>query len=265
MMGVAKPNHRATFHHRSRFLRAVKFVLPLLAVAILSSLFLFSQPITLGGALPFADIDLADRLREPKMTDVRLASTTDKGAELALTADAVVPTSTTQTIARNAKGTITPLNGNATTFTAPQISYTEDTALATLTGGVQITSADYTMTTEAMDVQINAAKLQSRSPVSAKGPLGTLQAGGHDCARKRWGAISVLQFGGSVGILTQIGLALWAITGGMNAHFHPCIGLAYWSLSPRLGAANGQRFSQFWRDQGRSKTARHRHIANPKR
>lgn len=166
------------FRHRSQMLRVLKIFLPLLAVAILSSLFLFSRGITIDGTLPFANFDLADRLREPKMTEVRLATTTQKGSLVDLSADAVVPKTASQTLARNAKGTITPTQGDATTFTAPQVLYNEQTARANLSGGVHVITGAYTMVTEAMDVDLAAGRLQSRSQVNAQGPLGTLQAGG---------------------------------------------------------------------------------------
>jgi hypothetical protein len=42
---------------------------------------------------------------------------------------------------------------------------------------VQVDTAQYQMTTEAIEVDMTHARLQSRTPVLAQGPLGTLRAG----------------------------------------------------------------------------------------
>lgn len=166
-------------HHarHARLVRILKISLPLIALAIMSSLFLFSRGITIEGALPYAELDIEDRLREPKMTDVQIATTSADGAEINITAQNITPQGENRATARTAFGTITTTGGTTTQLTAPDVAYDAGQSLAALTGGVEIQSLDYVMTTQALDVAIDLAQVDSRSAVRAVGPLGQLDAG----------------------------------------------------------------------------------------
>jgi lipopolysaccharide export system protein LptC len=165
------------FARHSRRIRFLKMILPAVALAILSSLFLFSRSITLDGALPFAEVDIEDRLREPKMTDVRIATTAANGAAIDMTATTVIPKGKRRAIAKTATGKITALSGEVTNITAASLSYNDGAQKAALMGGVKIESGRYVMTTHALDVDIADAAATSRSEVQATGPLGDLTAG----------------------------------------------------------------------------------------
>ena len=52
----------------SRIVMILKVTLPLVALAILSSLFLFSREIDPEDAIPYADVEIADRPAQPRMT-----------------------------------------------------------------------------------------------------------------------------------------------------------------------------------------------------
>jgi lipopolysaccharide export system protein LptC len=171
------PPRRYAFARHSRRIRFLKLILPAVALAILSSLFLFSRSITLDGAIPFAEVDIEDRLREPKMTDVRIATTAANGAAIDLTATTVIPQGKRRAIANTATGKITALSGDVTTITAASLNYNDGAEKAALTGGVHIDSGGYVMTTQALDVDIASAAATSRSQVQATGPLGDLTAG----------------------------------------------------------------------------------------
>ena len=179
----------------SRRVRILKVSLPLVAVAILSSLFLFSKSITMEGALPFAEIDIQDRLREPKMTEVRVATTSETGAIIDISAASITPTGLNRATARTASGTINKADGQGTSIRAAQIKDSETAALAALLGGVTITSGGYDMATQALDVDITDARIDSRSTVTAKGPLGTLEAGRMRLQQTKAGAVLVFNSG----------------------------------------------------------------------
>ncbi len=78
-----KPRRRDA---HSRFIGLLKLVLPLAALAVLSSLFLVARTINPEDAIPYADVDVADRLREPRMTLPVYATVTQNGAALKFTA-----------------------------------------------------------------------------------------------------------------------------------------------------------------------------------
>ena len=171
------PPRISAYARHSRRIWFLKMILPAVALAILSSLFLFSRSITMDGAIPFAEVDIEDRLREPKMTDVRIATTAANGAAIDLTAATVVPKGKRRAIAHTATGKITALSGDVTNITADTLAFNDAAQEAALTGGVQIDSVGYVMTTQALDLDIASAAATSRSKVQATGPLGDLTAG----------------------------------------------------------------------------------------
>ena len=75
---------RADAH--TRVVTWLKIALPLAALAILSTLFLLADKIDPEDALPYAEVDVEDLAREPRMTLPSYAGTTSDGAALSLTA-----------------------------------------------------------------------------------------------------------------------------------------------------------------------------------
>ncbi|MEY3533380.1 MAG: hypothetical protein RI979_1404, partial [Pseudomonadota bacterium] len=74
----------------SRIVMILKVTLPLVALAILSSLFLFSREIDPEDAIPYADVEIADRLAQPRMTGAGFSTVTSDGATLTLSANSVL-------------------------------------------------------------------------------------------------------------------------------------------------------------------------------
>jgi lipopolysaccharide export system protein LptC len=70
----------------SRVVGWLKVALPLAALAILSTLFLLSDRIDPEDALPYAEVDVEELAREPRMTAPTYAGMTTDGAALSLTA-----------------------------------------------------------------------------------------------------------------------------------------------------------------------------------
>ena len=71
---------RADAH--TRVVTWLKIALPLAALAILSTLFLLADKIDPEDALPYAEVDVEDLAREPRMTLPSNAGTTSDGAAL---------------------------------------------------------------------------------------------------------------------------------------------------------------------------------------
>jgi lipopolysaccharide export system protein LptC len=189
------PEHDRTRDAHTRRVRFLKVSLPLVALGILSSLFLFSRSITMDGALPFAEVDVADRLREPKMTDVTLATASENGSLISMTAAKVVPSQNGPVTSSDVQGTIKSRSGDVIGLTAAHIQYSNGAETAALTGGVLITSAGYDMTTEALDLALQSATLASRGAVRAVGPLGQLDAGLMSANQTTEGAVIVFKSG----------------------------------------------------------------------
>jgi lipopolysaccharide export system protein LptC len=79
-------------HNRySRLVGGLKVVLPIVALGLLSTLFLLSDPPDPDRALPYAEVDVAQLARELRLTQPRLAGVLPDGREVTLVAEAAAP------------------------------------------------------------------------------------------------------------------------------------------------------------------------------
>ena len=76
---------------RSVVVAWLRVLLPLAALAILSTLFLLSRRPDPDAAIPYARIDAEARARDPRITAPSFAGVTSDGATIALTADRATP------------------------------------------------------------------------------------------------------------------------------------------------------------------------------
>lgn len=153
----------------------LKLFLPLVALAILSSLFIFSRVIDPEAGIPYATVDVADRMREPKVTDAQYAGMTDDGSAISISVAVVVPDGTSGGSAKQVVARITSKQGDLTEVLAANLAY--DQNKAALTGGVEMRNSGYDLKTEAMDLVMDRISLTSRGKVTGMGPLGNLTAG----------------------------------------------------------------------------------------
>ncbi len=155
----------------------LKIVLPLIALAILSSLFLLSRKIDPGAALPTSDAELADRLREPRLTAPIFTGMTSDGSAVTVTAVEMrpLPGSVTEGTARTLTVQVETPGGNLATLAAPEGQL--DTALQTLalSGGVTIVTADgYRLASPNMDASMVPWELDATGGVTGSSPFGTI-------------------------------------------------------------------------------------------
>lgn len=164
----------------SRVVFWLKVLLPILALAILSTLFLFSRRIDTDGALPYSEVDVQELARDQRLTDPQYSTMTDDGSALSVAA----------AVARPGAG---DADGGAADdlvmrydtkdglridleATSGQIDQTGGQAI--LRDGVTITtSTGYKLTTSGIDAALDRTKVVSESAVTATGPLGRIDAG----------------------------------------------------------------------------------------
>lgn len=156
----------------------LKVLLPLGALAILSTLFLLSNTIDPSKAIPFAKVDVEARAREPRMTDPTYAGKTSDGAALTLSAaEARAATDTTDPNAFRTRGTLQTPDGGRTDVSA--LTAHRDTAANTLVleGDVQVSnSSGWHVTSPRMTAALDRTSLDAVGPVAAEGPPGTITA-----------------------------------------------------------------------------------------
>jgi len=163
----------------SRLVAFFKVVLPLVALAILSMLFLVSRGVNPEDAIPYADVDIADRVREPRLTQAVFAGMTADGAALTVQAAEARPEQGEAPMqASGLVGLLETPDGARTDLTAATAVLDAAAKRIDLGGGVVIaTSGGYRVETDGLRVALDRTGLDSTGSVTATGPLGTLTAG----------------------------------------------------------------------------------------
>lgn len=197
---------RADTH--TRVVGWLKVILPLSALAILSTLFLVARRIDPEAALPYAEVDVEDLAREPRMTAPTYAGTTSDGAALTLSADEARPSA--EGAAAQAAGLRLALDtpdGARTELLAGSAVMEDVTREVILSGGVTVTtSSGYRLETAEVAAKLDRTGLESRAPVVATGPAGEITADGMTLSQDaRTPGAYVLVFNGSVRLVYQPG------------------------------------------------------------
>ncbi len=155
----------------------LKVTLPLVALAILSSLFLFSRPIDPEDAIPYADVEIADRLAQPRMTGAGFSTVTSDGATLTLTADEATPQLGGAQI-KGLNGSLTLAGGSNTKIAAATAVLDRAAARLILDTGVTVsTSTGYVIQSDTVIISTDRAWAESPAEVHVAAPAGTLTAG----------------------------------------------------------------------------------------
>ncbi len=163
----------------SRLVGWLKVALPLMALAILSTLFLVARKVDPDSALPYAEVDIADRIREPRMTDAAYAGVTKDGSRITVTANEARPGDGTGASAARVAAQLATPDGAHTALTAGALQVRESAGELLLQQGVLVaTSTGYELRTEAMQLALDRTGSESLGPVEGFGPPGRITAGG---------------------------------------------------------------------------------------
>lgn len=194
----------ASFDNRhSRLVVILKVTLPLVALAILSSLFLFSRPIDPEDAIPYADEEIADRLAEPRMTGAGFATVTSDGATLTLRADQAAPKADGAAM-QGLRGALQAPDGAETRLEAGTATLDRGASQMVLGQGVQVETPDgYIVTADGMALGTDRSFIQSAGPVQVQAPMGMLTAGRFTMTRATDESSYVLVFKNGVRLIYQ--------------------------------------------------------------
>ncbi|QFT58172.1 Lipopolysaccharide-assembly, LptC-related [Sulfitobacter sp. THAF37] len=181
----------------SRMVSLLKVLFPLLALALLSTLFLLSRKVDPDSVIPFADKEIQDRLRDQQVTGPFFSGTTADGDQISFSAEKL--TTPQNEVGANraedvrivmdlAGGTNLTLNARVAHFELPKDR-------AELEGNVVIeTSTDYRIESDRLTTQMTELDVRSPGPVQAQGPMGTLNAGSMTIASPEQGQAAQLIF-----------------------------------------------------------------------
>lgn len=164
----------------SRVVAWLKVVLPLLALALLSTLFLVARSNDPDATLPYSRTDLAQMASEQRVERPSFAGVTREGRRIEVAAETAVPHADDQNVieATALSGTLHTGQDGRIDVSSRKGTLFAETARATLRGQVEIvTTTGYTIRTEELETALDRVEMATPGPVAAEGPLGRIDAG----------------------------------------------------------------------------------------
>ncbi len=164
----------------SRLVAWLKIVLPLAALALLSTMFLLSRGYDTPTTLPFADVDVDELAKEQRVQSPNYSAMTRDGSAILVTAETARPDLTNRDLilAADLHAVIETAAGVTYDLVADRGRIDNETSLARLIGNVVVeTSRGFVLTTEALTTSLEQTDLESDADVLITGDRGTIEAG----------------------------------------------------------------------------------------
>ena len=164
----------------SRLVNWLKILLPLSALAILSTLFLLSHSIDPTQAIPLANVDVDALMREPRISAPDYAGVTEDGTALRFIAQSARPdiAHPGHTSAQMLQGWIDTPDGVTTTLASDAGKIDATAGQVELVGNVVlISSLGYHVETAQLTALLDRTRLESTGAITARGPFGDIAAG----------------------------------------------------------------------------------------
>lgn len=164
----------------TRLVGLLKVLFPLIALGLLSTLFLLSRSVDPETQIPFADTEIQERLRDQQITAPFFSGTTVNGDEISFSAAKVTTPdgSTGGNMALDARAELTLVDGTVITVDANETTFDIAADRVELTGDVVFeTSAGYVLKTDRITAAMSSLNVTSPGAVSGTAPDGTLNAG----------------------------------------------------------------------------------------
>jgi len=164
----------------SRMVAWLKILLPLAALAILSTLFLASRSIDSVRSIPMADGTIRELAREQRIGNPSFSGVTDNGTAVTIAAQSARPLTGDQRgfSASGLRATLASKSGYTVEITAKTGLLDSQTRIADLGGGVRLdTSTGYRIETASLSASLEIALVQTGGAITADGPLGHISAG----------------------------------------------------------------------------------------
>lgn len=165
----------------SRIVAWLKVMLPLVALGILSTLFLVSRAVSPPAIIPFADSEVQKRLTNQQVTGPYFTGNAASGDEITFIAETVTTPEGQfgSNRAQNVDVRIDKQDGGHITVTALEavINIAEDKT--DLTGDVEVTTSQgYVLRSELLHLWMSRLEMLSPDSVTATTPVGDIEAGG---------------------------------------------------------------------------------------
>lgn len=159
----------------SKFVSFLKITLPLAALALMSTVFLFARAPTQDSAVPYAEIE--EIAREPRLSGAQVSGVADDGSVIQLTAETARPLGDVLLV-ETMFASIDVVNGIHIDIRAGRGEINNATRIARLTGLARIeTSNGYEMETAGITANLTTGQITSDGALEIQAPFGSLTAG----------------------------------------------------------------------------------------
>ena len=187
----------------SRFVAMVKVVLPLLALALLSSLFLAARRPGEDGAQRLGARDVVRIARDQRLDDAVYTAVTDAGDNIVLSARTAIPRTGTDIIdVTGLDATLFGTDGRVTTLTAMAGAVDQAARSGDFSGDVRLETSDgYLLFTEELTATFDGNLIRSDVPVRVLGPRTTITAASMEARAGADGPAGVVVFKGGVRLI----------------------------------------------------------------
>ena len=186
----------------SRVIAWLKILLPLLALAILSTLFLVARTINPAQELPFADVDVDELAREQRIGKPNYSGLTSDGSAISLSAASARPDpgNPNNLTGEQVTAAIDLARGNRITVASDRMRLDNSAGFARLRDDVVVTTEDgYELRTGMIDIALSRVDVRSNSKTTVTAPIGNLTADSFTLSQRNEASESyVLVFKGHV-------------------------------------------------------------------
>jgi lipopolysaccharide export system protein LptC len=159
----------------SQFVGFLKITLPLAALALMSTVFLFPRAPTQDSAVPYAEIE--EIAREPRLSGAQVSGVADDGSVIQLTAETARPLGDVLLV-ETMSASIDAVDGIHIDIRAGRGEINNATRIARLTGLARIeTSNGYEMETAGITANLTTGQITSDGALEIQAPFGSLTAG----------------------------------------------------------------------------------------
>lgn len=153
-----------------------KILLPLAALALLSTLFLFARSSSDGDEIPFAEID--ELAREQRITAPEFSGVAGEGSLIQITASTAKPIGDDKLTVARPRLLMNAADGTSLQIFAGAGEIDNATQYAELTGLARLeTSSGYLMETSGLAADMKSGVITSLGPLEIQAPYGELTAG----------------------------------------------------------------------------------------
>lgn len=163
----------------SRMVGWLKVVLPILALGVLSTLFLVARTVDPAQQLPFADVDVEGIARDESIGAPDYASVTEEGAAISVSATTAKPDAEdpNKVDGEEVRAAIDLPGGERINIVAGAMRMNPTDGVATLSQDVSITSSlGYAIEASGIEVALDRTGLKSTGPARLTGDIGELTA-----------------------------------------------------------------------------------------